>query len=179
MERINIVVPECYADTNLMNVLVGKKCNHQKGCSTVCKTMNERLQNQFAVAIIDKDKRQPEATKQYDEIGKTSCLIVCKHRDRSHYLILINPAIEEFILNAVNELGINLEEYNLPTELEKLKKITKTISAKENPLLSRLFRDLRGASNFSCLNAILQYLLEHKYSASNDEIFSLLQSLSI
>ena len=87
MERTNIVVPECYADTNLMNVLVGKMCNHQKGCSTVCKTMNERLQNQFAVAIIDKDKRQPEATKQYEKIGQTSCLVVCKHRTRPHYLI--------------------------------------------------------------------------------------------
>lgn len=176
MERTNIVVPECYADTNLMNVLVGKMCNHQKGCSTVCKTMNERLHNQFAVAIVDKDKRQPEATKQYEEIGQTSCLVVCKHRTRPHYLILVDPAIEEFIIHAVNELGINLKDYNLPTELEDLKKITKTVSAKDNPTLSRLFRDLRGASNFTCLNALLQYLLEHKYSASNDEIVLLLQS---
>ena len=175
MERINTVVPECYADTNLMNVLVGKMCNHQKGCSTVCKTMNERLRDQFAIAIIDKDKRQPEATKQYEEIGHTTSLTVCKHQTRPHYLILVNPAIEEFMLNAANELGIDLADYSLPAELKELKKITKTLSAKENPTLSRLFRDLRGSSSFTCLNAVLQYLLEKKYTASRNEILALLQ----
>lgn len=169
-------MPECYADTNLINVLVGKMCNHQKGCATVCKTLNERLQNQFAIAIIDRDKRQPNAIKQYDEIAQTPSLIICKHRERPHYLILINPAIEEFILSAANELGLNLKDYNMSSDLDELKKITKTIAAKDNKSLSRLYRDLKVASNFAQLNAVLQYLLDCRYSATNDAILNILTS---
>jgi len=174
MERENIVVPECYADTNLLNILTGKKCNHQKGCATVCKTLDDKLKDQFAVAVIDKDKRQPMATQKYVEIGHTDSLIVCKHEARPHYLILINPAIEGFVLQAAVELGIIMSEYHLPDNLEGLKKITKSQSAKESEQLARLFKDLRNASNIKCLNDVLSYLLTKKYSATDGEIRELL-----
>ncbi len=61
MERINCIIPECYADTNLINLLIGKDCNHQKGCPNVCKTMAHKFNNEFAVGIIDKDKHEPKA----------------------------------------------------------------------------------------------------------------------
>lgn len=48
MERENHVLPECYVDTNLVNTILGKSCNHQKGCPTVFKVMNERLKDTFA-----------------------------------------------------------------------------------------------------------------------------------
>ncbi len=177
MVRENIVVPECYADTNLMNILTGKKCNHQKGCATVCKTLDEKLKDQFAVAIIDKDKRQPMATQKYVEIGHTDSLIVCKHEDRPHYLILINPAIEGFVLQAVVELGINMSEYQLPDNIEDLKKVTKSQSVKESEQLARLFKDLRNASNVKCLNDVLSYLLAKRYSATESEIRELLERM--
>lgn len=174
MERENIVVPECYADTNLMNVLTGKRCNHQKGCATVCKTLDEKLKDQFAVAVIDNDKRQPKATEKYVEIGHTESLIVCKHKNRPHYLILINPAIESFVLQAAMELGVVMQEYHLPDNVEDLKKITKSQSAKESEQLARLFKDLREAANVKCLNGVLSYLLDKKYSATDGEIRELL-----
>ena len=177
MVRENIVVPECYADTNLMNILTGKKCNHQKGCATVCKTLDEKLKDQFAVAIIDKDKRQPMATQKYVEIGHTDSLIVCKHGDKPHYLILINPAIEGFVLQAVVELGINMSEYQLPDNIEDLKKVTKSQSVKESEQLARLFKDLRNASNVKCLNDVLSYLLAKRYSATESEIRELLERM--
>ena len=173
MERENTIVPECYADTNLMNVLTGKKCNHQKGCATVCKTLEKKLQNQFAVAIIDKDKRQPEATKEFEEICQSDSLVVCKHKERPHYLILINPAIERFILKAANESGVNLADYHLPDHLEELIRITKSQSAKESKQLARLFEDIRDASNIKCLNGVLDYLIENKYSATKEDIIKL------
>ena len=174
MKRENIVVPECYVDTNLINVLIGKACNHQKGCPTVCKTMDEKLSDQFAIAVIDQDKRQPDATNQYDEIGRNTDVVVCKHKDRPHYLILINPAAESFIMTAVNELNVDLDDYQLPKDMEGLKKQTKTISAKEDKRFERLFKDLRNASNFKCLGELLKYLLENKYKVSNGDICQIL-----
>lgn len=175
MKRENVVVPECYVDTNLMNVLLGKACNHQKGCATVCKIMDETLFNQFAIAVIDQDKRQPKATKQYVEIGESADLIVSKHKDRPHYLILINPAVESFILSAAKELNVDLADYQLSKDMEELKKQTKTITAKDDKRFKLLFKKLRNASNIKCLDKLLQYLLEKKYEASEDEIRMVLQ----
>lgn len=168
-------MPECYVDTNLMNVLLGRMCNHQKGCATVFKTLDEKLSNQFAIAVIDQDKRKPEATKQYVGIGKNDHLIVCKHQERPHYLIMINPAIEMFVLDAANELNVKLSDYGLPEDLDKLRDQTKTISAKADKRFESLFKSIRKASNIKCLEELLQYLLDKKYSATNVEICKILR----
>lgn len=174
MQRENIVVPECYVDTNLMNVLLNRRCNHQKGCATVCKTLDTKLADQFAIAIIDKDKNEPKAVEQYVQIEETEHLIVSKHQTRSHYLIQIKPAIEVFILDAAAELNVNVSDYGLPKELTELKEKTKTTTAKEDVTFARLFYALRTASHIQCLNNVLQYLLENKYTASEDDIRRLL-----
>ena len=61
------IIPECYIDTNLIETILNTKgcytegVNHQKGCNTVVKTMNDpkKLKNEFALGIVDADKRQP------------------------------------------------------------------------------------------------------------------------
>ncbi len=176
MQRENIVVPECYVDTNLMNVLVGKACNHKKGCTNVCKVLDEKLQDQFAIAIIDKDKREPASVQNYEPIAQNQCLMVSKHRERPHYLIHICPAIEEFILVAAAELNVSLAEYGLPTDRNQLKQKTKTVTAKEDEKFARLFKDLRPASNIRCLDELLQYLLSNRYRVNNDAIVSILKA---
>lgn len=65
MEREHQILPECYIDTNLVNTLVGKSCNHQKVCPTVFKVMNERFKDSFALGVIDKDKREPKAIESF------------------------------------------------------------------------------------------------------------------
>ena len=174
MQRENIVVPECYVDTNLINVLLNKACNHQKGCATVCKTLDTKLADQFAIAIIDKDKSEPKAVGQYVKIGESEHLVVSKHQTRHHYLIQIKPAIESFILDAAEELGINLSDYGLKTELEELRIISKTITAKKDDRFARLFYVLRTASHMQCLSKILEYLLNEKYAVLEERILQIL-----
>ena len=170
MQRENIVVPECYVDTNLMNVLVGKACNHKKGCNNVCKVLDEKLQDQFAIAVIDRDKKEPASARNYEIIAANQSIMVSKHCERPHYLIHICPAIEEFILAAASELNVNLANYGLPTDREQLKQKTKTVTAKEDEKFARLFKSLRQASNIRCLDEVLQYLLSGRYNASEKEI---------
>ena len=176
MQRENIVVPECYVDTNLMNVLVGKACNHKKGCTNVCKVLDEKLTDQFAIAVIDKDKKEPASVQNYELIAANPSIMVSKHRERPHYLIHICPAIEEFIIAAANEPNVNLAEYGLPSDREQLKHKTKTVTAKEDEKFARLFKALRPASNIRCLDELLQYLLSNKYEASNEGIMSILNA---
>lgn len=177
MQRENIVVPECYVDTNLMNVLLNKSCNHQKGCATVCKTLDVKLSDQFAIAVIDKDKKEPKALEKFEQIGESEHIIVSKHQTKPHYLIQIKPAIEVFILDAATELNVNLSDYGLPTELNELRKITKTTTAKEDVTFARLFHALRTASHIQCLDKLLQYLLSNRYTATTEQICKIINAV--
>ena len=54
------IIPECYVDTNLVSALLGGiGVNHQKSCNKVVGRMKDKYGDDFAVGIIDNDKRRP------------------------------------------------------------------------------------------------------------------------
>lgn len=163
MERENLILPECYIDTNLVNTLVGKSCNHQKGCPTVFKVMNERLKDSFAIGLIDKDKREPKAMESFIPICNNEYIYLYKHTSRPHYIIQVSPAEEVFILHAAEELGIHLSDFGLPEDIESLKRYTKKADAKNSSLFTSLFMVLKESPTIKTMNALLDYLLSHKY----------------
>lgn len=164
MERENLVLPECYIDTNLVNTLIGRSCNHQKGCPTVFKVMNERLKDSFALGVIDKDKREPKAMESFSLLCNNEYIYLYKHTSRPHFIIQVSPAEEVFILHAAEELDIHLSDFGLPDDMESLKQYTKKADAKNNSLFTSLFMVLKEASTFKILNELLDYLLANKYS---------------
>lgn len=165
MQRENLVLPECYIDTNLVNTLIGKSCNHQKGCPTVFKVMNERLKDSFAIGVIDKDKREPKALESFMPICNNEYIYLYKHANRPHYIIQVSPAEEVFILHAAAELGVHLSDFGLPEDLESLKQYTKRADAKNSSLFTSLFMVLKEAPTIKTMSMTLDYLLENKFSA--------------
>lgn len=63
--NINLcIMPECYVDTNLIETIVpperiGSTCgyNHKRSCNKVIDEMLGKLKDDFAVGIVDIDKR--------------------------------------------------------------------------------------------------------------------------
>lgn len=174
MKRENLIVPECYIDTNLVNTLIGKSCNHQKGCPTVFKVMNERLKDSFAIGVIDKDKREPKAMESFIPICNNEYIYLYKHETRPHYIIQVSPAEEVFILHAAEELGINLSDFGLPDDMESLKQYTKKADAKNSSLFTSLFHVLKEAPTLKTMNMILDYLLANKYSADTTTLCNII-----
>ncbi len=168
------VIPECFVDTNLIETLVPpvRQYNHQKGCGTVTKVMKERFADRFALGIIDKDKKQVEYLKEFEEICKTGSLILHKHKQRPHYIIQIYPAIERFILGCAAELKVNLEDFGLDSDIERLKKRSKTVTSKNDGDFKRLFRYLQqhGAREIGTLTSWIQYLKEKLYDSKIEEL---------
>ncbi|MBD1421004.1 hypothetical protein [Sphingobacterium chuzhouense] len=171
------IIPECYVDTNLIETLVSplKGYNHQKGCGTVTKVMKERFSDDFALGIIDKDKKEIDYLKEFTEVLAKGSLILHKHKSRPHYIIQINPAIEQFILNAVNEVGLHLREYDLPDSIDALKKVSKSANSKNDQRFKRLFRDVRkiGGNELNILASWVEYLKSTTYDAELEVIKSL------
>lgn len=163
------VIPECYIDTNLVETLVPpqQRYNHQKGCGTVTKVMKENFTNDFAVGIVDKDKKELDYLKEFDIVLAKGNVELYKHKARNHYIIRIVPAMERFILFNANQAGINLGDFGLPADFEQFKKVSKTVNSKKDERFKQLFRRIRQQNlpDFELLAGFIRYLLAHPYNA--------------
>lgn len=162
-------IPECYVDTNLVETLVppDTQYNHQKGCGTVARVMKERFSDRFAVGIVDKDKHRIDYLNEFDEMSQRGSLILHKHKTKHHYIIQICPAIERFILLNAKLYELEMEDFDLPSDFEKLKDIAKTVRSKNDLRFKRLFKALfeRGSSDIQRLSTWIKYLREANYHA--------------
>lgn len=166
------VIPECYIDTNLVESLVPPKkgYNHQKGCGTVAKVMREHFGDTFAVGIVDKDKKELDYLKEFSIITAKGNIELQKHSNRNHFIIRIAPAMEQFLLSNIDLAGINLEDFDLPSEFDKFRKATKTVNSKKDVRFKRLFKVMRehNLPDFELLTNWLGYLINHPYDADID-----------
>lgn len=167
----NHILPECFIDTMLTEVLVQEitKSNHQSGCSTVTKVMRERFTDNFAVGILDDDKKQTPYINELKLLADKSGLKLYKHPHKHHYLIL-HPPIEQWLLDEANAANLDLNAYELPGERRELQKQTKTATSKHDPRFKRLFRDLKTSDSFNRLSNWLSYLKQHPYDASIEHL---------
>ena len=163
------VIPECYVDTNLIETLVPTVTgyNHQKGCGTVAKVMNQKFADRFAVGIIDKDKKALKYLEDFTEVCRSESLILHKHNTRHHYFVQIFPAVEKFILEGVRTSNLTLARFGLPDDLAQFKKISKTVNSKQDPRFRHLFKAMKkcGVVEILRLAAWITYLKENQYHA--------------
>jgi hypothetical protein len=168
------IIPECYIDTKLIKALVPPqtKYNHQKGCSTVTKLMQKYFTNDFAVGIVDRDKKELGYADEFDLVVEmTNTLQLFKHRTKNHYLIFICPAVEKWIIACASDAGISLSDYQLPNDFRSLMKITKKSLGENDDEFSSNFRDLFNAlkveniPNVAVLRFWIEYLKANPYQA--------------
>jgi len=174
MEGLSII-PECYIDTCLTETitLCFNQFNHQKGCNSVCKVMQEKFSNSFALGIIDKDKKEVPYLQEFNLVSSNDSLFVYKHKSKHHYIIQITPAIERFFTKAASELGIDLALYGFSSDMKELTKITKQVADKNEAVFKtfkRLFRDLSEAPEMTRLAKLIQYLGENRYEVEVGEL---------
>lgn len=165
------IIPECYVDTNLVSTLLGGiGVNHQKSCNNVVALMRGKFGDEFAVGIIDNDKRRPQYLDDCIMLAGSNHLQLYRHPQKHHYIITVSPAAEVFILSIAASAGVSMRDYNLPSDLKGLQKITKHIVTNKYPELIRLFRDLSTIGEFGILGRVLNYLIEKEYDANQDEL---------
>ena len=168
------VIPECFVDTNMAETLVKPKMgyNHQKGCGTVGKVMQTKLKDSFALGIIDKDKKELDYLKEFNIVVVSGSVTLYKHATRHHYFIQIVPAMEAFILKIAEGLGLRLKDFDLPDNLDLLKKEAKTTTSKNDPRFRKLFKAFltNDAADIRQVKAWLSYLKETGYQASLEEL---------
>lgn len=176
--NINLcVMPECYLDTNLVETIVpptriGSTCgyNHQLSCNKVINEMLGKLKDDFALGIVDKDKRPLSRTSEFLLLTEKHELKLYKHPQKNHYLIF-HPPIEQWILNEAEQISIALNDdrYGLPTTLKGLIGESKSEFSKHDVRFNCLFRDLKkhNAIGINLLANWIEYLKSNPYSADS------------
>lgn len=131
MTELNIV-PECYVDTKIAEIAgeAKRKYNHQHSCGDVSNEMQKRLKEKVALGIIDKDKGKGPSPKYFSEfvtVAQENNLILKRHETRKHYLIVVCPEIERWLLIDAEKVNINpsAKEYNLSDEMKNFIQFSK------------------------------------------------------
>jgi hypothetical protein len=125
------IVPECYVDTKIAEIVgqAKRKYNHQHGFGDVSNEMEHSLKNIPALGIIDEDKYKGATSKYFsafDLVKQENNLLLKQHAVRKqHYLILVCPEVESWLLEDAQKMGLHPSDYDLPHELKGLIKISK------------------------------------------------------
>ncbi len=132
------ILTECFGDTELIKALgfSRKQINHQKGKGNCSRAMQKNYKSRIAVAIVDNDKRgsEPNYFNEFVEIEKNvnAHLIKRKHRTERHYLIILNPELEAWLLESATGSSIRPADFSLPSSPNELGGLIKSERVESN-----------------------------------------------
>lgn len=177
MRTLNIIT-ECCVDTNMVETLCSVLVNHQKCCSKVTGVMEMTLSDGFAVGVIDDDKKKPSYVSHFHEISRSKHLTVLKHDDKPHYLVLVKPAADKFILDVAKAAGVDVRQFGFSSKLKEFTERTKKLSSDKDPDLKALFTALREYGEFKLLSSVLKYLNNNGYKSTETGVRSIFDAVS-
>ena len=168
-----LLLPECNADTALTRILAPDtaEIDHIFGVFNVVKEMKSALINRpeyTVIGIVDRDVTyKPERRPPYfdgfvyEEIGNK--LSLGRKPEVSQYLIMLDKAIETFLLWNAIEVNIDVVQYGFPdpnTDFRRFCKKIKGVSIGLDPNYRQLLTDLyaRNAPGLITLQTLLHDL---------------------
>ena len=156
------IIPECYGDTSLVNLIINGRTpvDHAFGIPNVAKEMELGLLSQpnfILIGFVDNDKRTPTYFDDFDILSTENKVIFKKKRLVEHYIVVIDKAIETFLIWNAQQVTIDLTEYGLTSNLKRLCQLMKRTTIGSDPNYLRLLTDLhaRQAPGFLTLERIL------------------------
>lgn len=174
-QRADYIIPECYIDTNLVETLVCTAgCNHQKGCNQVARVMQKKFSDRFAVGIIDADKRKPSYLEEFRKIASSEHITLLRHPNRPHFMILVHPAADSFILSCAEVAEINMMDYGLSPTLKEFTAQTKNILSNKDSRFKRLFKSMENVGEIKLMKSLISYLADKTYEASDEKMMAIL-----
>ncbi|HFA47528.1 MAG TPA: hypothetical protein ENJ95_00765 [Bacteroidetes bacterium] len=154
------ILPECYGDTALIEMLEYKNPYHLYSISRVLTTLSDkRRKSQTLIGIIDNDKRKPEIYNEYIKEFETENMIRKKHPDRNHYLFILNPALEKFLFGAAEQADVDPAKYGF-NNIEHLKKTCKNKNVQKNQNFKQFVNAIKQKKKSSCVKTLKNWLNE-------------------
>ncbi len=156
------ILPECFADTALVLLFVPARqiVVHIFGITNVAKEMQQAAERENAgirIGLVDNDKRVPPYLHAFDTVSVQDKVILKRNGQTEQYLVVIDKAIESFLLWNAEQAGINVADYGFSHDVKVFGKALKTSAIGVNANYLQLLADLhtRQAPGFQTLERIL------------------------
>jgi hypothetical protein len=161
-DRIRLY-PECHADTALITFLFKDKqlIEHAAGINEVSKSLETVKSDAVTLlGIIDNDKHKPRYLRHFELIEEINKLCFCHKPESNQYLIIIDKAVETFLLWNALQVNVILSDYGFPVAVKPLGARLKRQNIESDIDYLRLLTDLRDrhAPGFITLQRILHEL---------------------
>jgi hypothetical protein len=156
------VLPECYADTALVSLFIHDRLSvvHIFGIPNVAKEMHEAAGRENAgvcIGLVDNDKRVPPYLLTFETVSEQNKVFLKRKGMTNQYLLVIDKAIESFLLWNAEQVGLNVVDYGFINDIKGFGKALKTSAISSDSNYLRLLTDLhaRQAPGFLTLERIL------------------------
>ncbi len=136
------ILPECYADTLLIEVLGFDKPNHQLGIGQVKNALDRNFRNGKAVGIIDNDKKKPTDFAEFTLDIEVAGIQRRFKANTRHTLLVIDPAFENWIFENAYAVDVDPSRYGFRTR-NQFRNICKSENASENQQLKQFLNTLK------------------------------------
>lgn len=138
------IIPEDGAIRVLVQILgYPNPHNLGGGSSVVLPTIEKQFKNRFAIGLIDDDKRKPKAFDQYQTLIKEENNLQLRHKFQSqHFLIVLYPAVEDWLLENVRLTKIDFKNFKTRQDLMR---VTKNKDVAKDQTFKRFLNDLKQA----------------------------------
>jgi hypothetical protein len=145
MNRHLELIPEDGAIRALVLALGFAKPNMGDGIGNTLNKIESHFKNRFAVGIVDDDKRKPKLFDRYERLLKEEDFLQLKQKPAtSHFLIVVQPAIEIWLLQNAKNKEI---DFPFPT-LKELQRVTKDeVEVAKNQRFKQFLNDLNQAKS--------------------------------
>ncbi len=150
-----MIYVECNSDYALVKSVTHtskKEFNHAANKGKIC---NQLRKQRNCKGLVDEDplSSQPGYMKEARlENDLREHEIKVLHDDRNNYLIVLCPRLEEWILRAASEAGIDVRKYNLPNDAAKLHQEININLDK----FAKLLEDMKDSRRLKTLKRLLE-----------------------
>ena len=160
------ILPECFADTALVSLFVPDPLTvvHIFGIPNVAKEMQEAVGRENAgirIGLVDNDKRVPPYLLTFETVSEQNKVFLKRKGMTDQYLIVIDKAIESFLLWNAEQIGLDVADYGFINDVKLFGKSLKTSVIGSSSSYYQLITDLhtRQAPGFQTLERILNDLI--------------------
>jgi hypothetical protein len=166
------IITEGHADTVLMEILrvpyrlINKSGGGKSQVAKAMETQSNKDFNKFLIGIIDADTENTNKTRYFDDFTKiksdTENRTTLYKKNNQYIIELCCPAIERWLLDSADSLGLDLDTFGLSKDIKQFKKVTKSLGILKNNDFKNFIRELnsRSAPAFVYLNELLNELFE-------------------
>jgi 16S rRNA C967 or C1407 C5-methylase (RsmB/RsmF family) len=146
---------------------IADSLNGNTGIEALMRKRQEKDFHKTLVGITDEDPKKitPRMFDEFVEEKNENFITLKKHPHyTNHYLIIIKPEFEKWLIETASEVNINMYDFDLPDNPKELKKITRKREITKNENFKNFLKEINQKHSIRW-NTLSGILIEFKQKA--------------